>query len=407
MNRRDFVKFGVLPILTPTTASLLAYNSDKNKSCIFIYLHGGITATEFISPIPESPVEFRSTTGFVKTTVPEILLGGHFELLASQAHNLNLVHSFKHRDNNHNSAQHAILTGHESFTVLDGAPQKEPSVGSIVSALEGANNSKGMPAYIKLHALTYDTAAWLGATHLGYTPSADLKLKVGPEQFARRVKIIDNIENSEGNKTRGQYLAKSYADLRNLAIQVVSGDIDKAFKWDLEDPKTIEKYNANRNMFGQSCLTARRLVENGARFVTVVNYGWDMHQDIQTGFNSKGPELDNGLYALISDIYERGLNKDCLIVIATEFGRTPKINASKGRDHWANVTPLVFAGGDYDKGRIIGSHDKTVTDVTSRAYNEYDLLATVFDHFEFDKRTQKVDNQGRPRYLLEKGDCIL
>jgi uncharacterized protein (DUF1501 family) len=134
--------------------------------------------------------------------------------------------------------------------------------------------------------------------------------------------------------------------------------------------------------------------------------------DLLRGFNTLGVELDTYLSILINDLQERGMNKDCLVIVASEFGRTPKKNNTvgadgAGRDHWPALSSLVFAGGSYDSGRVIGKADDKSSNPISKQFTPYDLCATIFDHCKLKKDAEKIDNAGRPRRLLEHGECIL
>lgn len=404
MNRRDILKIGTLSAFGGILSPIMAKDFNTNKSCIFIYLHGGISQCDFTSPIMEAPVEFRTQTGIVKHN-NGLSLGGTFEKLITKADKFSIVRSFSHIDNNHNSAQAYILTSHPSFSLLEGQPQKEPAYGSLVSAICGANSENGIPSYIKLSKLANDKSAWLGATHIGYEPDGELDMKVSLEKFQQRLDIVNEMEKH--NSVRGQYLSKSWSDLRNQAAKVISGNIASSFKINEEKPHIIQNYKADKIDFCKNLLIARRLVQNGCRFVSIANGSWDHHGEIVNGFRTQGPPLDHGIAALLEDLNNSGILKDCLVIIATEFGRTSKINATAGRDHQAGVTPLILAGGNYNHGRIIGTHDDRAMEVTSKKHDPFDLCATIFDHFGFKKDEKRVDNSGRPRYLLEKGDCIL
>lgn len=404
-NRRSILKLGLVSVLgCNLTQELMAESVKSEKSLIFIYLPGGVTHIETFSPLPQAPIEFRSITGEVKTNTGEYI-GGTFTNLAKIADKYNIVRNFSHRDANHNSAQHQLLTSHPSFNVLDGAPQKEPSYGSIVSVLGGANNPiNGMPSYVKLSDIRYDKAAWLGATHLGCSSNSEFSLKTSEDRFKQRLDIVNQFE--QANKVTGQHLSSEWSKLRNQAGQIILGDVADSFNYTKEKDNVLNIYKT-KTEFGKNLLIARRLIERGCKFVSVAYGGWDHHTGLQNAFTNQSIELDYLLHTLINDIYDRGLNKNCMIVLTSEFGRTSKINKDAGRDHQPGITSLLISGGDYQQGRIIGKHDDRAFRPADNGTTPFDLLATIFDHFQFEPKKQLTDNSGRPRYLLEQGKCLL
>ena len=166
-------------------------------------------------------------------------------------------------------------------------------------------------------------------------------------------------------------------------------------------PATAPGCDEPTSRFGQNLLLARRVIEAGTKFVTVTNDGWDMHGDIAPGMANRVPELDYCLTQFILDLQSRGLLERTLIVVASEFGRTSKINMTAGRDHQNSLISLLFAGGNYSHGSRIGSYDDKALSSTSNLYNPFDLTATIFDHFNLDIKHKFVDNIQRPRYITE------
>ena len=155
---------------------------------------------------------------------------------------------------------------------------------------------------------------------------------------------------------------------------------------------------------GEQMLLARRLVEKGTRFVTIQYGGWDMHGNISKSLKGRVPPLDQALSTFIDDVNEKGMNKDILLIVTGEFGRTYRINKNGGRDHWPQLSTLMFSGGDFEMGRAIGESTDKAETPKSDPYGPMDVTATLFSHFGIDLSTQKVDFAGRPRYLVE-GDA--
>ena len=195
--------------------------------------------------------------------------------------------------------------------------------------------------------------------------------------------------------------------IKGPAYDVILGSAKDAFAVEKENEKTKALYGSTKAKdIGEQLLLARRLVEYGTRFVTLHYGGWDMHSNVSNALKTRVPPVDKAIAGFIQDVSDRGLGDKVLLVVTGEFGRT-KINANAGRDHWPSITPMFMFGGEYAAGRTIGEADRSYSP-TERPVGPLDLQATLFDHFGIDKGTQRVDNSGRPRYLLEgEGKVIL
>jgi uncharacterized protein (DUF1501 family) len=191
---------------------------------------------------------------------------------------------------------------------------------------------------------------------------------------------------------------------RKAAEMILSPEAKAAFAIDKETEKSRDSYG--RNEFGQSCLLARRLVENGVRFVTVNHAGWDHHAKIFESLDKKLPAFDQGFSALIMDLHDRGLLADTLVLCMGEFGRTPKINKDAGRDHWGHAGCMIFAGAGVRGGQIIGATDKTGSSVTDRPVHPADVCFSVYEALGIDPRKQLPTPEGRPVEILDAGELI-
>jgi uncharacterized protein (DUF1501 family) len=187
------------------------------------------------------------------------------------------------------------------------------------------------------------------------------------------------------------------------AFNLVLSRSQQAFDLKYEDPRVADRYGPN---LGQQLLTARRLCEAGCGFVTVHFGGWDMHGNIKDAMNNLGPQVDRAVAALVEDMHQRGLNDQILLVISGEFGRTPKINGSAGRDHWAPLSTLALAGGGLKMGQVIGESAEKVDVPKTTPITPQDLMATIFDVLGIDKGIQFVSQAGRPVYMIENGRPI-
>ena len=184
-----------------------------------------------------------------------------------------------------------------------------------------------------------------------------------------------------------------------------------AFDLEQEDVKTRERYGLNRS--GQTALLARRLVEAGVTFVTVIDpgvglssSGWDLHTKLEWGMNTCCPRMDQAVTTLIEDLHERGLNKKVLVVVWGEFGRTPKINANGGRDHWGRLQSMLLAGGNYQHGQVIGSSNAKGEIPQDRPLWPYDVVATMYHHLGINPRLTPQTSVGQSVPILEKGEVI-
>ena len=205
----------------------------------------------------------------------------------------------------------------------------------------------------------------------------------------------------------------SWDHFHQAAFDLVTGDkAGAAFDLEKEDAKTRERYGHNRS--GQTALLARRLVEAGVTFVTVIDpgvglssSGWDLHKKLEWGMNTCCPRMDRAVTTLIEDLHERELNRKVLVVVVWgEFGRTPKINKDAGRDHWGDLQSVMIAGGDYRHGQIIGSSTSNGEVPKDRPLWPYDMVATIYHHLGIDPHQTPMTPAGRSKPLLEKGEVI-
>ena len=210
---------------------------------------------------------------------------------------------------------------------------------------------------------------------------------------------IDNI-NREIDRSK---LMSGLDSFEQQAFNLVLSTSQQAFDIKYEDPRVVDRYGPN---LGQRLLTARRLCEAGAGFVTVEFGGWDMHGNIKQDMDRLGPQVDRAVAALVEDLDQRGMSENVLLVISGEFGRTPKINGSAGRDHWAPLSTLALAGGGLKMGQVIGESAEKVDVPKTTPITPQDLMATVFDVLGIDKRIQFVNQAGRPVYMIENGKPI-
>ena len=371
--------------------------SASDKSVILVWLGGGPTHVETFDPKPEASIEYRSVVGSVRNGPIEI--GGLWEKLSKQTHQMNVVRSFSHINNSHGAATHYVMTGH-NINKEDG--QTHPSAGSVVAAYYGSNRLNGQPTYVRQQKINGDDSAYLGAVASPFFASGEglnnLGLNVARQRFDERNNLLESLNN----------LAINPQDMNEKRLQanaILRGKVRESFDITRE-PDTIREQYGNTDI-GRDMLLARRLIEAGTKFVTIHYGGWDMHSDIKKGLEGRVPPLDTALASLTLDLEGRGMLDNVLVVVCGEFGRTPKINSGAGRDHWGRLSTLAFIGGAYDRGRVIGESDRSISEPKSEPISPMDLRATIFDHMRLPTDLQYLDHAGRPQFMLPEGKCIL
>lgn len=401
VNRRTFVQAGALAGLSSFGLTNIVDGEavkQGRKSVIFIFLQGGASHQESFLAKDDSNERARSVTGYQKTK-SGFLLGGTFEKLAGVSDKLSIVHNFSHINSSHGAAQHYLATGYNSRNEDE---VNHPSIGSIFSYKYGPTNNGGLPAYVGLSKLHADGASFIGSTYNPFSVSAqgkkNLELSLEKERFAQRFYMLEQMDT----KFKGLRTAADIDGYKKQGKDMLIGGVREVFEVKNE-PESMHKLYGTSS-FAQSCLLARRLVENGVRFVTIGSGGWDHHENIKKNWEARGPELDLGLFALITDLSNRGMLDDTLVVVTSEFGRTLLNNGGNsgvpGRDHHARAVPLMFAGGGY-AGSVIGESDKDGMGPQTFAYHPIDLLATILMHGGINIKEQVTDLSGRPRYLVE------
>jgi hypothetical protein len=441
MGRRDFLRIGSLGLggitladqLTLKAALSSANDGIRDKSVIFLFMHGGPSQFETFDPKMNAPAEIRSVTGEIPTTLPGITFGSTFEKLARLADKFSIVRSFVTGD-----------TVHDVKTVA-GKHTLSGNIGSIYSRVAGPMDQRtGMPTNITLLPQSVDGSAGpqvknfgditmageLGAGFRPFVPGAgegaqaDMRLGIPLERLEDRKTLLEGLDRW---KRRMDFSAgiESMGGLQDKAFQVLRGGVSEAFDLSKEDPRIIERYDTskllpknristewkNREYYADNALTlgrllllARRLCERGAGFVTVTtSFVWDMHADknnapMATGMEYVGRPFDHAVSAFIEDVEARGLRDKILLVCCGEMGRTPRISAKGGRDHWGNLAPLMLYGGGLRMGQVIGRSSSNGGEPADEPVTIPDLVATIM-HSLMDVGKVRLQ-EGLPSNLL-------
>lgn len=393
ISRRNFA-------LTIPFIPLLAYANGPEllkteKSVVWIWLGGGIANQEFSNPV-DGPNEYASVNGYIETK-SGFRLGSNFQNIANFSDKMTLVRNLKHRDANHNTATHWMNTSIANPAGGEDGPQKEPSFGSITSHYVGINNNIGIPNYIKLNRIRYDGPAWLGSEYMGFLSDdnsiKNMSLGLDKDRIDKRMDIVKFADDKYFDKS------KKWSFLRDTAYELSVGNASRAFKLELEDIDTQNKYEIGKSGFGKNLLMTRRLLQNVARWINITHDGWDMHNNIAQGFNNRAPELDKLLSVFIQDLIEHDMLDTTLIVVTSEFSRT-KVNKDNGRDHNPNNIPLIMIGGP-SSGRVVGKTSKDGLD-SENPYGPEDLWWTVGNFLSIPKSYTIVSDDRRPHHIFQE-----
>lgn len=404
MNRRDFMTIGTsvlsLPYMGGFADGAMPPAPKKEKSIVFLFLSGGPTHIEWTHAYPSLVPGIRSMTGSLETKVPGLYLGGHFEGLAERADKINWIQNYQHSQANHQNAVYWQLSGRGQNQLF----QTEPSVGALATKMFGPTNLRtGLPTYLCNSRIEGDGGAWVGNHYVPFEANGkglkDLTLNIPLDRFAQRMDFIKTIEKQRN--FIGQQMWSESQKLRGQATDLLVGDVRKAFEIKDENDKIRDAYG--RNNVGDSMLLARKLVQNGGRFIQVQVGGWDMHQNLVQGMDRLAPQVDKAISAFIDETKSLGLDKDVLLVVTGDFGRTYKTNQTAGRDHWARLCTLFMYGGDFEAGRTIGKANKEASEPADGESSPKDLAFTMLSHLGLNPYTQITDLSQRPRFLTDPG----
>ena len=410
----------------------------KAKACIVLFLMGGPPQHSTWDPKPHAPSEVRGEFKPISTTVPGMQIGELLPNTAALARHLCLVRAMRTGDNAHSSSGYYMLTGHPHIPMNmenanPGAPNNWPNFGSVVRRL--ATNGRSLPAAVRLPHQIFNTdgSVWPGqdAGFLGRAldpwmfrcepaspefriPEFTLSADVTGERLHARRSLLAQLNRHRASVERTDALAPYDAATRQAFDLLTSERSRAAFRLDDEPPASRDRYG--RTQFGQSVLLARRLVEAGVQLVQVNWFRgpeepsdapcWDSHtKEAHRLRTALVPPFDQAFSALLGDLIDRGMLDETLVVCLSEFGRSPKINAAGGRDHWGNVFSICLAGGGIRGGHIHGASDAVGGEPHDGTVLPADLLATLFHCLGYAPSTEMHDALGRP-FPIARGEPI-
>jgi len=420
-GRRGFLMAGVagglglsLPDLLMRQAAAEQKHYDfvqpKAKSVIHIFLPGGMAQQESWDPKPYSPLEYRGEMGTIRTNTGETV-SASMPQLAKRADKYAVIRSMTHGEAAHERGTHNMFTGYRPSPAL-----KYPSFGAVVSHEYGPRNN--LPAYICIPNVPNEFAGtgYLPSSYGGFALGADpardnfrvrdlnMSGGVDEDRFLRRRRALEIVNRPFASATPADNVAAMGTFYERAYDLIQTPAAKEAFDLSKEDDKTRDRYGRNRA--GARMLMARRLVEAGARLVTLTYGGWDMHANITSSIKNQMPSLDQGLSVLLDDLSDRGLLDETLVMVTSEFGRTPKINPDAGRDHWPKVFSVMLAGGGIQGGIIHGASDSTASEPESDPVSPADLATTMYRMLGIVADKELMAPGDRPIEIVDGGRVI-
>lgn len=431
MNRRELLRVGGLGLCGPTLADVLRHEacaaesegplSGKNvprpKSVIYIVLNGGPSHIDMWDLKPNAPIEYRGPFAPIATSVPGVQICEHMPRQAALMEQAALVRGIRSVENDHYLS--------EVYTGLPRSAGRRPAFGSIVSRL--APTQFALPTYVSQNQTSemfdYEKPHYAGAGHSPFRPFqeslSDLTPVKNPERLDNRKSLLaalDNLHRQLDQRDAFEGLERFQAQALEM---ITSPKVREAFDLSNESPETLARYGhkagkyphqtAKQYMYdwnGKPFLMARRLVEAGVRVVTLHAGDWDHHSsadgDIFFALKCLMPLIDMSITALVTDLRDRGLDQEVLVVVLGEFGRTPRISPlGPGREHWADAGCALFFGGGLTMGQVIGETDSRAERSISGQISFQNIMSTIYHVLGIELNATIPDFNGRPQYLLD------
>jgi hypothetical protein len=440
-RRREFLRVGTLALGGLTLPELIrsqaqAGTSHPHTSVILFWMWGGPSQLETYDMKPEAPIEYRGPLRPMRTNVPGIEICEYMPGQAKIADKFSIIRSLHHEMSAHNDGSIEMLTG-KTPTVPDPTSQarsEHPDFGMIASRIRGPR-SDGLPQYVGAQRAPFMTnPGYLSVAHKAFETGDPSKAGFAPQnltlatglnngRLGDRKDLLSQFDRFRRGLDRD---ADALDEFSQRAFTILtSSKVASAFDLSREDAKRRDAYGRHR--WGQSCLLARRLAEAGVAVInidatapndTTKNFSWDDHAGafhLDFAQRERLPQMDEGLTALITDLHERGLDKNVMVIACGEFGRTPRVTYAPknfsdqpgvGRDHWPGAFSALIAGGGLKMGQVVGATNSKSEYPTLDPVTPQDLLATVYRHLGIDYRRELLNFSGRPVPILPHGKPI-
>jgi uncharacterized protein (DUF1501 family) len=380
----------------------------KADSVIHIFLPGGIAHQETFDPKPFAPVEYRGELGSIATKIEGERFSDTLPQCAQIADKITVIRSMTHGEAAHERGTHNMFTGYRPSPAL-----QYPSLGSVISHEFGPRNN--LPPYVCVPSMpnVYAGTGYLSSAFspfsLGSDPAdggfrvQDLALPGGIDEsrFATRRHVLDAVNDYFAKKEKSDNIDAMDTFYQRAYSLISSPKAREAFNIAAEPANIRDEYG--RNPAGQRMLMARRLVAAGVRMVSLQYGSWDLHAGLPNGMRSQMPAFDQALAALIRDLDRNGLLDRTLVMVSSEFGRTPKINKDAGRDHWPKVFSVVLAGGGIKKGFVFGASNATASEPERDPIGPEDLATTVYHQLGIVADKELMAPGNRPIEIVDGG----
>ncbi|MSR53637.1 MAG: DUF1501 domain-containing protein [Gemmataceae bacterium] len=409
ITRREMLRVGGLAFGGLTLADVLrsqaqgASSAKRGKSVIMIWLRGGASHIDSYDMKPDAPSEIRGEFKPIRTNVPGIQVCEHLPLHAKMMDKLAIIRGIKSND----------LGDHTPHYILTGSPDrgKRPVFGSVVSHLQPRTD--GMPPYVSLMYKPpglYDNEGpnYLGNAHRPFVPKSEGLSNLSPakgvpiERLRERGSLLKEFDTLKREVDVRGSMSGIDEYTRRAMEMVASPKVRDAFDMKKESDATVARYGK----YSENMLRARRLVEAGVSVVTLKVGDWDTHEKNFIDHKDQLPQLDQGVHALVSDLHDRGLDKDVAVVVWGEFGRAPKISRGDGRDHWPDAGAALIAGGGFKMGQVIGATDSHGGRSKVTPYTPGNVLSSLYQHLGIDPSITIPDHLRRPMYVLDERESV-
>jgi hypothetical protein len=421
-SRREFFYVGLLGGLGLTLPGFLQkqasaaqkfYETKEGvaKGVIHIFLPGGLAHQESFDPKPLAPSEYRGPFGAIDTKIAGVQFGEFMKKTAGVADKITIIRSMTHGEAAHERGTHNMFTGYRPSPAVE-----YPSIGSIISHELGPRNN--LPPYVCIPSVPneYANSGYLssafGPFALGADPAQkDFKVRdlslpngVSDERFARRQSLLQTVDQHFRSMEKSDELDSMDAFYQHAYKLISSQQAREAFNLEAEPAALRDEYG--RTQAGQRMILARRLVEAGVRFVSLTAGGWDHHDNIKAGIQTNLPPTDQAIAALINDLHQRGMLDSTLVMVTSEFGRSPKIGPTGGRDHWPRVFSTMLAGGGVKGGYVHGSSDALGAEPENDPVSVADLATTVYNQIGISADKELMAPGNRPIEICDGGRII-